>query len=296
MKVIYFGFNEKFHSVKTIKEEALRLNWEFVFINVDNLFFYENKLIYRQRLLDISQFNGAIVRCHDKVVDNTLIKKRISTYRLILFLRENSVPVVNGDFFAKNPFFDKFSQYELFLKYNIPTIDTLHPVSQNSKYLLKVIPWSFPIILKDVEGSFGLSVHKMSTEQDLVDYVAKNPDKSIILQEFIPTTCDYRVIVCAGKTIGAIKRSGTTSDWKHNFSQGASIESYYDVKMFKFAENVAQKLLCDYVGVDIIVDSNKRFRVIEINLSANFKGFQIAHSNKNIVQEILAGFHKSFSS
>lgn len=276
MKIAYFGCNQKCHSAKTTGDFCKKNDIDFHFFNIADLAFYNGILSKDLTPLDLHKIDGAIIRCHGKITNGVHTTYPIATYQLNKILHDRSISTINGSFYTTNPFFDKFSQSLFFFTNAIPTIPTLHVVSP--KILCEEnVPWSFPIILKEVDGSFGLSVYKINTFEQLDSWMNEHSKKIFILQKYIPNTCDYRVIVCGGKSLGIMKRSSISDGWKHNFSQGATIEKHSNSRMERFAEGVAHKLKCDYVGIDIIIDENGNFLVIEINLSANFNGFERVH-------------------
>ncbi len=289
MKIAYFGYKKESYAPKTIIDFCKKNGHKITFFNVDDLLFCNGTLTKNLSPLNLDDFDAAIIRSHGRVTDDTYQENFVFTYHINKLLHDHSIPTINGAFFIKNPFFDKFSQSLFFAQRDIPTIPTIYSASP-SKLQRKHIPWDFPLIIKEINGSFGLSVHKIDMYTDLAIWTKKNPHAQIILQQFIPATCDYRVIVCGKKALGIMRRSSISNGWKHNFSQGATIEAYSDERMSKFAEHVAQKLHCDFVGVDIIVDQKGNYLVVEINLSANFKGFEKIHAKylvgKNIIETL----------
>lgn len=289
MKIAYFGYKKESYAPKTIIDFCKKNGHKVTFFNVDDLIFCNGILTKNLLPIVLDDFDTAIVRSHGRVIDHTYEENFVFTYHINKLLHDRSIPTINGTFFNHNPFFDKFSQSLFFAKKNIPTIPTIHSISP-SKLQKKHMPWDFPLILKEINGSFGLSVHKINTYTDLAMWIKKNPRAQIILQKFIPATCDYRVIVCGKKAIGIMKRSSASDGWKHNFSQDATIEACFDERMSTFAEHVAQELQCDFVGVDIIIDQKGNYLVVEINLSANFKGFEKIHGKylvgKNLIETL----------
>lgn len=289
MNIAYFGYKKESYAPQTIINLCKKNGHKVTFFNVDDLIFSNGTLTENLLPIDLDNLDAAIVRSHGKVIDHAYQENFVFTYHINKLLHDRSIPTINGTFFINHPFFDKFSQSLFFAQRDIPTIPTIYSTSP-TKLQKKHIPWDFPLIIKEINGSFGLSVHKIDTYTDLTLWTRENPRAQIILQKFIPATCDYRVIVCGKKSLGIMKRTSISDGWKHNFSQGATIEACSDERMSIFAEHVAQKLQCDFVGVDIIADQKGDFLVVEINLSANFKGFEKIHAKylvgKNIIEAL----------
>ncbi len=286
MNIAYFGYNQQDYAPRTIINQANKKGHVIFFFNVEKILFYDAELIYNDNIIDVQKFDVAIVRSHGKIINNTHTKKRIATFQILRKLHNNNIPILNGNFLLKNPFFDKLSQSILFRLHSLPTIPTIHPIS--TEFATKInMPWKFPVIIKEVEGSFGMSVYKLNSHNTFNKWITQNLDKKIIIQKFIKNNCDYRTIVCGNKILGTMQRQGTKSSWLHNFSQGATIKKVHDIEIENLALHVSKKLQCDYVGVDIIRDQNNKLYIVEINLAANFKGFEKVHGNNYVASHII---------
>lgn len=286
MHIAYFGYNIKSYSPRSILSEIDNSEHTATFFNAAHIAFYDGKMFYESKPIDITSFDAAIVRSCGTIKGDVYTKKRVAMHQIIRLLTDANIPTINGSFYLENPFYDKFSQSLLFAKKHIPTIPTIHPV-EGSFVEKKDIPWDYPVILKEIDGSFGLSVYKINSYNELKKWTDENPQEDIILQKFVPNSSDYRVIVCGGNAVGIMKRTSEESGWKHNFSQGSKVEKHDDEKMCRFAEDVAKKIESDYVGIDILIDEFGEFLVIEINLSANFKGFESVYGDGFVASHII---------
>ena len=85
------------------------------------------------------------------------------------------------------------------------------------------------MILKTSIGSTGVGVMFVESEKALVGIVQLlyREDRyiDILLQEYIKTDYDVRVIVLKGKVMGAMKRPIVKGDFRSNVSQGSEPES-----------------------------------------------------------------------
>ena len=82
----------------------------------------------------------------------------------------------------------------------------------------------FPVILKTLRGSKGVGVLFIESEKALDSIVQllnkQDEDSDILLQQYIPTKWDARVLVLQGKVFAAMKRYVVQGDFRSNVSQG----------------------------------------------------------------------------
>ena len=115
----------------------------------------------------------------------------------------------------------------------------------------------------------------------------------IVIQEFIKTDYDVRVVILDGKILGTMKREVITDgDFRSNISLGAEAEIIELTEIekrdsLKAAEVVDGRL----VGVDFIPAKNREKEqpyILEVNSMPGFGG--IEKLKKGLVQEILEHF------
>ena len=84
----------------------------------------------------------------------------------------------------------------------------------------------FPMVLKTLQGSKGVGVILIETERSLQSQVSLiykiDPFCDILLQEYIESDFDVRVVIVNREIIGAMKRNKITGDFRSNMSQGAT--------------------------------------------------------------------------
>ena len=90
---------------------------------------------------------------------------------------------------------DKKLQHIEFEKANIPHLK-----------LLRLEDAVYPYIIKDKSGSHGDSVYKIENRKDLDRVLKVNKAKDILVQEFLTSGFDLRVIVFKGSVLGIINR------------------------------------------------------------------------------------------
>ncbi len=153
--------------------------------------------------------------------------------------------------------------------------------------------FGFPVVVKEVVGARGNSVIFCDSPEDLDELLqliitVRRHNAEFIIQECIKTSMgrDIRAYVVGDKVIGAIERKAKGEGRKANVSQGGDVQQ---VEVTPELEAIVRKIK-DTVdlrvgGVDLLY-SEKGYKACEVNLSAQFVGFEKA-TNMNIAKTIL---------
>ncbi len=155
----------------------------------------------------------------------------------------------------------------------------------------------FPCVIKKCSGSRGSFVEKVKDEKDIVAFVKKNwlyqddifvTKNEFLLQEFIADSAgtDFRIICFNDEVVGGMRRSSGTDNFKSNYSLGGSVEKFEvpdDLK--KMAIKIMKEGKLFYAGLDFI-KSNDNWLCIEININAQFQGFEKA-TGVNVAEKIV---------
>lgn len=204
---------------------------------------------------------------------------------LLSFYINNSVRVLNGDTFKNWSTLDKLTQHIKFQEDSIPFIESK---VYTDIELIKRDYTSYPIIVKSYLGSHGDGVKKISSEKDFD--LLNSKDAPFLVQPFLKAGKDVRVIILGGKALGAMLRVAQDGAYLTNFSAGGAVE-LFDLKnnpeVTDIAEKAAKSFLCEYAGVDLMQDDNGEWRVLEINRSCQFEGFEQA-TKDNVAKKLLS--------
>ena len=181
---------------------------------------------------------------------------------------------------------DKWLNQIMFKRHHFNTPKTVRiSHSEGAKFAmdeLKGVGVKYPVILKTAVGSRGVGVMWVESEKALYGFVQllyrEDPYIDILLQEFIKTPYDVRVIICAGHVMGAIKRPIVEGDFRSNVSQGSKPEPFELTKLeasesIRAAEMVEGKLC----GVDFIPAKNRekdKPYFIEVNSTPGLMGIE----------------------
>lgn len=184
--------------------------------------------------------------------------------------------ILNADSYLKWSVLDKITQHHEFEKAKIPYIP-----------LLNLSDATYPFIAKNKLGSHGDSVYKITCKKDLDKVLEKHKIEDLLFQEFQTSGFDLRVIVLGGRVLGIMKRTPREGEFLSNFSQGGSIQkSESDAEIEKNSIQAAEHFMLDYVGVDLMLNNNKEWVVLEVNRACQFKGFEQA-TGVNVASEMI---------
>lgn len=199
------------------------------------------------------------------------------------YKREGS-KVLNQKSYEKWSILDKKTQQIEFEKGNIPFIETIS--LKKAKY---------PFVVKNKLGSHGDSVYKIEKKEDLDKVLCKHNLKDLVVQEFQASGFDLRVIVFKGSVLGIMKRTPQDGEFLSNFSQGGTVTRYevknkLDIKgLEQIAIKTAKHFKLDYVGVDIMLGNDNKWKVLEVNRACQFQGFERA-TGVNVAKHLLNFF------
>jgi len=151
----------------------------------------------------------------------------------------------------------------------------------------------YPVILKTNTGTKGVGVLFVESERGLDSMVQLlyklDENIALLLQSYIKTDFDVRVMVINNRVIGAMQRNVVEGDFRSNYSQGATIEEYElsDVER-ENCIRAAKIVGGSWVGVDFIPSKDKDEQpfILEVNSSPGTKGFAEA-TKINTIKELL---------
>jgi len=284
---------ELFHTAKRITDEAPKLGHEVYVVFVDGAYIKNLdgiKTIHNEddeKGFEIDNENTlAIVRGS--------ITKKDSWLDLLSQLEKAGVSCIN-DRICVNMCADKYRTYLRLAEYGLVQPKTvLIPNKNGTKKAIKNLDKKFPIIMKTLRGSKGIGVIYIESERSLESIIQliykESDDAELLIQEYIKTEFDVRVLVLGGKVLAAMKRDVIKGDFRSNFSRGGK------VNLFKLtSQEVEDSILAaksvngHYVAVDFIPakDRNKdRPYIIEVNSSPGTEGIEKA-TGKNIIKQLI---------
>ena len=186
---------------------------------------------------------------------------------------------------------DKWYNQIIFQRNNIKTPQTvLIRHSEGALFAAEKVGNKYPMILKTSIGSRGVGVMWVESPKALVGIVQllyrENQYVDIILQEYIKTDYDVRVIIVGGEILGAMKRPIIAGDFRSNVSQGSEPEVHEITEMeAKESLRAAKSVDGDIVGVDFIPAKNREKDsplFIEVNSTPGLMGIESTFADSQI--------------
>lgn len=131
----------------------------------------------------------------------------------------------------------------------------------------------FPIVVKEVCGSFGAQVYLARDFDELLKITTEHQSVPLLFQQLIEESFgrDIRINVVGGRVCAAMLRESKNGDFRSNVTLGGSTLPYSpsDAEC-ELALEAAKRLGLDFAGIDILF--GKRGPLLcEVNSNAHFK-------------------------
>ena len=186
---------------------------------------------------------------------------------------------------------DKWYNQIIFQRNDIKTPNTvLIRHSEGALFAAEKLGNKYPMILKTSVGSRGVGVMWVESPKALVGIVQllyrEDNYVDILLQEYIKTDYDVRVIIVGGEILGAMKRPIISGDFRSNVSQGSE-PKVHEITELEAKESLraAKSVDGDIVGVDFIPAKNREKDsplFIEVNSTPGLMGIESTFADSQI--------------
>lgn len=141
----------------------------------------------------------------------------------------------------------------------------------NYDYIAEEI--GFPMVIKEVFGSFGSQVYLIKDKDDMIHKIKELGDTPFIFQEFIASSFgrDIRLNVVGDQVVAAMLRK-SESDFRANVTAGGNMFTYTPTEeQIELAVRCSQVVGADFAGVDILFGDDEIPILCEINSNSHFK-------------------------
>lgn len=292
LDLLIFAKEMESHAVKRFWQEARHLKLKARVIRYENLYIRleEDKVDIFSKKRRIKRPKMVILRVAGQGGKGMLFVPHREV--LINQWEETGTVILNSRTYLQFPRINKLLQNYMFLKAGIPFVKSQ---SFCSLERINFRSFKFPVIVKNKFGSGGQKVFKADSPQELKNLLELEEPFNVLIQPFLPTGHDYRVIVLGGKALQvAMKKTAQEGEFLTNFARGGKMEGVPLTKELKsLAEKAARLFRCDYCGIDIMYDKKSRPHVLEVNRGAQFEGFE-ASTGINVAQETILYLQRKY--
>ena len=218
---------EKGETAKRLQKEASKLGHEVYLVKYDGTYIKtENGIRTIHKGDDPSGFELT----RDTVVMVRGAPSKDSHLDLLSQLEKIGVCLVN----SRNTMsiaVDKYRTYLRLLDFGLHQPKTvLIPNGESVEQAVENLDKKYPIVLKTLRGSKGVGVLFVESERalnGLTQLIYKtDTNADLLIQEYIKTDYDVRVLVLGGKIIASMQRDVVDGDFRSNYSQGGKVKSY----------------------------------------------------------------------
>ena len=290
---------ELFHTAQRFVDEGKKSGHQVYVVKVEGAIVGYDNSVYKIYNADDSE--GFEISSNDTIaIVRGSVRLKKSYLDLLSRLEKIGVCMVNSRETVEISA-DKYRTYVKLQDFGLTQPKTvLIPNEDTLEQALESLDSKFPIIMKTLEGSKGVGVLFIESERQIESLVqllySQNENVDLLIQEYIKTNGDIRVIVLGGKIIASMKREVVKGDFRSNVSQGAKVKEYSLTEL-----EVEQCLLAakaidgSWTAVDFIPSKNPKKKppyILEVNHSPGTEGIEEA-TGKNIVKEVIDFYSNS---
>ena len=285
-----------FHTADRLREEAEKLGWKYYLYKLTGG--YTTSPEGALRLHNKDDDKGFEVSGGDTIaIIRGSVTRKDSWMDIVSLLEKHSVCVVNSRE-TISVCADKYRTSLRLADYGVKQPVT-HLINdpENSEQAFENLNSQYPIILKTLRGSKGVGVLFVESAKALDSIVQlihkQDEDADLLLQEYIKTDYDARVLVLGGKVLSTMKRPVIEGDFRSNVSQGSKPQKL-ELTELEIEESLkaAKAVNGLWTAVDFIPSKNRTKEppfIIEVNSSPGTEGMEEA-TGRNISKEILEFF------
>ena len=286
MRICIISDNKNTYSSRQFEKEAHSSDNEFFFASWENIY-YEGATLLLNKHVSLNKFDTVIVRASSASATPLSLILDYCTY--------NNIRLLNKNFYLRYQTIHKLRQQSIFEAKKIPCLKTVYGEKESYSSLKKTL--GVPFIAKLANGSLGKQVFKINSNKDFQKFISdrKKDTRVYLFQKFYSTTGDYRVFVIGKKAYGPVKRIAPLGEWRTNSSGAKHERADKNKPVLKLAQLFVDNTGIEFAGIDILIDSSGKPRIIEINTMADFRVFDKVYPEINIAKKTIAFLHKSLS-
>jgi len=199
-------------------------------------------------------------------------------------------------------FLDKYYTYKLLSKnvnmpftksYMDPTVDSRYLHYLNYKSIDEITQdisnnFSYPLVIKMNKGARGRNIHRCNSKEEtelainkVFDKQSRDYDYIMLAQEYIKIQKEFRVIFFKNKIVLIYEKDFSKAEFSNNlsplhmnnsFAKEVKDTSLHD-KINDFTKEIYPLTNLNFAGLDIILDENNKFYLLEISSKPGFEFF-----------------------
>jgi RimK family alpha-L-glutamate ligase len=167
----------------------------------------------------------------------------------------------------------KFSQMEKLSLAGLPYPKTYIGSSLSACKQFFNLKTDFILLAKNSLLDRGEGIFKVTSEKQLAEYLKKG----YLIQEFLNEKTDLRILIVGNEVIGAIQRIPKENEFRANIACGGKARVYdLPEALRKLALKAAKVMGFEIAGVDLLINTEGKVYILEVNRSPQFKAFQQA--------------------
>ena len=294
--VVSKSTDKLFHTAQRITDESKKLGHEVFVVDILGAYIsYENDTY---KVFNINEDTGFEINSNNTIaIIRGAVRFKDSYLDFLSQLEKIGICMVNSRE-TVSICADKYRTYLKLQEYGLTQPKTaLIPSVEHKDIAIEKIDTKYPIIMKTLAGSKGVGVLFVESERSYDSLVqllhSQNPDIDLLIQEYIKTDKDIRVIVLGGLIIAAMERKVIEGDFRSNVSQGSKVASYklsdLEIEQCLLASKAVNGV---WTAVDFIPSKEPKTKppyILEVNHSPGTAGIEKA-SGKNIAKEVIQHF------
>ena len=294
--VVSKSTDKLFHTAQRITDESKKLGHEVFVVDILGAYISYEKDTYK--VFNINEDTGFDINSNDTIaIIRGAVRFKDSYLDFLSQLEKIGICMVNSRE-TVSICADKYRTYLKLQEYGLTQPKTaLIPSVEHKDIAIEKIDTKYPIIMKTLAGSKGIGVLFVESERSYDSLVqllhSQNPEIDLLIQEYIKTDKDIRVIVLGGLVIAAMERKVIEGDFRSNVSQGSKVASYklsdLEIEQCLLASKAVNGV---WTAVDFIPSKEPKTKppyILEVNHSPGTAGIEKA-SGKNIAKEVIQHF------
>jgi len=296
--VVSKSTDKLFHTAQRITDESKKLGHEVFVVDILGAYISYEKDTYK--VFNINEDTGFDINSNDTIaIIRGAVRFKDSYLDFLSQLEKIGICMVNSRE-TVSICADKYRTYLKLQDYGLTQPKTsLVPSVDHKESAIKNLDTKYPVVMKTLAGSKGVGVLFIESERSYDSLVqllySQNPDVDLLVQEYIKTDKDIRVIVLGGLVIAAMERKVIEGDFRSNVSQGSKVTPYelsdLEIEQCLLASKAVNGV---WTAVDFIPSEDPKIKppyILEVNHSPGTTGIEEA-SGKNIVKEVIQHFEE----